>query len=83
MHPQGCRWATRLRSLQAKSLAHREYEHTPLFEIQRWAGQGSESLFDTILVFETYPIDEALLAQGPPARCACRMSAATAVTTIP
>ncbi len=53
-----------LRALQAQSLSHREHEHTPLVDIQRWAGQGSEGLFDTIMVFENYPIDEALLAQN-------------------
>ena len=31
-----------------------------LYEIQGWAGQGGRSLFDTILVFENYPVDQAL-----------------------
>ncbi|WP_230983286.1 hypothetical protein, partial [Inquilinus limosus] len=34
--------------------------HTPLYEIQGWAGQGGRSLFDTLLVFENYPVDQAL-----------------------
>jgi non-ribosomal peptide synthetase component F len=38
----------------------RDFEHTPLADIQRWAGQGGEALFDNILVFENYPIAEAL-----------------------
>ncbi len=46
--------------LQAHNLALREHEHTPLFDIQRWAGQGGDSLFDTLLVFENYPVAEAL-----------------------
>jgi amino acid adenylation domain-containing protein/non-ribosomal peptide synthase protein (TIGR01720 family) len=49
-----------LRDLQAQNLASREHEHTPLYEIQRWLGQSGQGLFDTILVFENYPIDEAL-----------------------
>ena len=54
-----------LRALQTDNLAMREHEHTPLFEIQRWAGLGGEALFDSILVFENYPVSEAL-AQGAP-----------------
>ncbi|WP_342242120.1 condensation domain-containing protein, partial [Inquilinus sp. OTU3971] len=49
-----------LRQLQAENAALREHEHTPLYEIQGWAGQGGRSLFDTILVFENYPVDQAL-----------------------
>ncbi|MDD2050653.1 amino acid adenylation domain-containing protein [Pseudomonas putida] len=48
-----------LQELQAQNLQLREYEHTPLFEIQRWAGQG-DALFDTLLVFENFPVDQAL-----------------------
>ena len=40
----------------------REYEHSPLAEVQRLAGLGN--LFDTLLVFENYPLAEAL-QQGP------------------
>ncbi|WP_426134159.1 amino acid adenylation domain-containing protein [Pseudomonas sp. PWP3-1b2] len=54
-----------LQQLQAQNVALREHEHTPLFEIQRWAGQGGEGLFDTLLVFENYPLSEALQAQAP------------------
>ncbi|AKA23541.1 non-ribosomal peptide synthase/polyketide synthase [Pseudomonas chlororaphis] len=52
--------------LQEQNLRLREQEHTPLFEIQRWAGLGGEALFDSILVFENYPVSEAL-EQGSPA----------------
>ncbi|SFO23810.1 non-ribosomal peptide synthase domain TIGR01720/amino acid adenylation domain-containing protein [Pseudomonas sp. NFACC24-1] len=54
-----------LHSVQAQNLALREFEHTALFDIQRWAGLGGEALFDNILVFENYPISEAL-AHGAP-----------------
>ncbi|MGE7955442.1 non-ribosomal peptide synthase/polyketide synthase [Pseudomonas sp. NPDC089530] len=55
-----------LQQLQEQNLRLREQEHTPLFEIQRWAGLGGEALFDSILVFENYPVSEAL-EQGSPA----------------
>ncbi len=55
-----------LQQLQAQNVAMREFEHTPLFDIQRWSGQGGEALFDNILVFENYPVSEAL-QQGAPA----------------
>jgi len=54
-----------LQSVQAQNLALREHEHTPLFDIQRWAERNGEALFDNILVFENYPVSEAL-AQGAP-----------------
>ncbi|MGK9247896.1 amino acid adenylation domain-containing protein, partial [Inquilinus limosus] len=49
-----------LRDLQAENAALREHEATPLYEIQGWAGQGGRALFDTILVVENYPVDQAL-----------------------
>ncbi|WP_430445626.1 MAG: non-ribosomal peptide synthase/polyketide synthase [Pseudomonas piscis] len=54
-----------LQQLQEQNLRLREQEHSPLFEIQRWAGMGGEALFDSILVFENYPVSEAL-EQGAP-----------------
>jgi amino acid adenylation domain-containing protein/non-ribosomal peptide synthase protein (TIGR01720 family) len=49
-----------LRALQAQNVASREHEHAPLYEIQRWSGSNGQALFDSILVFENYPMDEAL-----------------------
>ncbi|MDC6171285.1 condensation domain-containing protein, partial [Paucibacter sp. XJ19-41] len=49
-----------LRCLQSFNLAAREHEHTPLNDIQRWAGHGGQGLFDSIVVFENYPVDEVL-----------------------
>jgi amino acid adenylation domain-containing protein/non-ribosomal peptide synthase protein (TIGR01720 family) len=54
-----------LQSVQAQNIGLREHEHTPLFDIQRWAGQSGEALFDNILVFENYPVSQAL-EQGAP-----------------
>ncbi|WP_211961632.1 non-ribosomal peptide synthetase, partial [Cupriavidus plantarum] len=54
-----------LQALQQENLSLREHEHVPLYEIQRWANRGSQHqggqpLFDSILVFENYPVDAAL-----------------------
>lgn len=47
-----------LHELQGDNAAAAEHAHTPLYEIQQWAGQGG-ALFDTLVVFENYPVDEA------------------------
>ncbi|MDK3025010.1 amino acid adenylation domain-containing protein [Cupriavidus taiwanensis] len=49
-----------LREVQALNLALREHEHTALYDIQRWAGHSGQALFDSIVVFENYPVDAAL-----------------------
>ncbi|OEZ64148.1 non-ribosomal peptide synthetase [Duganella sp. HH105] len=49
-----------LRQLQAQNIASREHEHTPLVDIQRWMRTEGQSLFDSIMVFENYPVDKAL-----------------------
>ncbi|TDF82586.1 non-ribosomal peptide synthetase [Pseudomonas sp. H9] len=53
-----------LQEVQALNLALRDHEHTSLVDIQRWAGQQG-ALFDTLLVFENFPVAEAL-KQGAP-----------------
>ncbi|MGX5797708.1 condensation domain-containing protein, partial [Pseudomonas sp. E2-15] len=53
-----------LQAVQAQNLALREHEHTGLYDIQRWAGQGGTALFDNILVFENYPVSKALEQSG-------------------
>ncbi len=52
-----------LRELQARNSALREHAHVPLYEVQRWAGHPGQTLFDTLLVFENYPVDTALRAR--------------------
>ncbi|WP_271537163.1 non-ribosomal peptide synthetase, partial [Bradyrhizobium sp. CCBAU 45321] len=52
-----------LRELQDRNLALREFGATPLYEIQRLAGRPGRPLFDSILVFENYPVDRALIGQ--------------------
>ncbi len=56
--------ASWLQAVQGENLALREFEHTPLYDIQRWAGQGGEALFDNILVFENYPVSQMLQQQA-------------------
>ncbi len=55
-----------VQQVQAQNIALREHEHTPLYEIQRWARSAGETLFDTILVFENYPVSDALQQAAPP-----------------
>lgn len=47
-------------ALQQKNAHLRDYEHTSLADIQRWAGYSGQPLFDSIIVFENYPINAAL-----------------------
>ncbi|WP_345891525.1 amino acid adenylation domain-containing protein, partial [Pseudomonas chlororaphis] len=49
-----------VRTVQALNLEMREHEHTPLFDIQRWAGSAGEALFDTLVVFENFPVAKSL-----------------------
>ncbi|MCC7091190.1 MAG: amino acid adenylation domain-containing protein, partial [Nitrosomonas sp.] len=49
-----------LNALQEKNARLRDYEHTSLADIQRWAGYSGQPLFDSIIVFENYPINAAL-----------------------
>ncbi|HTV24524.1 MAG TPA: amino acid adenylation domain-containing protein, partial [Polyangiaceae bacterium] len=55
-----------LRELLEANLRLREHEHTPLGDIQRWAGRSGQPLFDTLFAFENYPIDRALAERGGP-----------------
>ena len=49
-----------LRDLLRQNLAMREFAHAPLYEIQRWNGRAGQALFDSILVLENYPMDDAI-----------------------
>ncbi|KZN35379.1 amino acid adenylation domain-containing protein [Pseudoalteromonas luteoviolacea] len=53
-----------LKACQQDSMQSREFEHTPLYQIQKLAeGQVSfdqQGLFDSLLIFENYPISETL-----------------------
>ncbi|HVI44681.1 MAG TPA: condensation domain-containing protein, partial [Chitinophaga sp.] len=51
-----------LRQLQAGQLDNREYQYSALNDVQHWSPVNGD-LFDSILVFENYPMDEVLLSQ--------------------
>uniref|UniRef100_UPI003BB804E8 amino acid adenylation domain-containing protein n=1 Tax=Pseudomonas sp. GZD-222 TaxID=3404805 RepID=UPI003BB804E8 len=53
-----------LLELQAYNLDIRDHEHASLADIQRWAGLGGQALFDSIIVFENYPVDQRLREAG-------------------
>ncbi len=53
-----------LRQLQAKAAEMRQYEYSPLVSVQAWSEVPREKpLFETIMVFENYPVDAALREQ--------------------
>ncbi|MEX3526046.1 MAG: amino acid adenylation domain-containing protein [Burkholderia sp.] len=47
-----------LAAIQLRNVELRQVEHTPLTSVRQWAGGGE--LFDSLLVFENYPIDPSL-----------------------
>lgn len=54
-----------LRGLQARQAFLRQYEYTPLVRIQEWSeAPRGQPLFESILVFENYPVDDSLREQG-------------------
>ncbi|MBB3239092.1 amino acid adenylation domain-containing protein/non-ribosomal peptide synthase protein (TIGR01720 family) [Pseudomonas sp. Tn43] len=54
-----------LSALQGLNVDMRDFEHTPLTDIQGWSDfPRGETLFDSILVFENAPIDEQILEGG-------------------
>ncbi|WLI15283.1 MULTISPECIES: non-ribosomal peptide synthase/polyketide synthase [Pseudomonas] len=54
-----------LSALQRLNVDMRDFEHTPLTDIQGWSDfPRGETLFDSILVFENAPIDEQILEGG-------------------
>ncbi|HEY6807002.1 MAG TPA: amino acid adenylation domain-containing protein [Pyrinomonadaceae bacterium] len=58
-----CDW---LRALQDRTTEARQYEYSPLSQVQQWSDVGSgQSLFDSLLAFENYPIDTQLRQATP------------------
>nr|WP_314492031.1 non-ribosomal peptide synthetase [uncultured Pseudomonas sp.] len=53
-----------LHALQAYNVDVRDFEHASLADVQRWAGSAGQALFDSIVVFENYPVDERLQQAG-------------------
>ncbi|WP_410586699.1 amino acid adenylation domain-containing protein [Amycolatopsis sp. lyj-23] len=56
-----------LADLQQAFVELRQYEHTPLADAQRWSEAPRDSpLFESLVVFENYPLDEHAEADGSP-----------------
>lgn len=54
-----------LSEIQNKQAVSREYEHVPLEQIQKWCKVSpATGLFDTLFVYENYPIDEQIQELG-------------------
>ncbi len=54
-----------LKDLQEEQAEQRHYEYAPLTQVQKWAdGARGEALFESILVFENYPVDDAVRERG-------------------
>ncbi|WP_231957423.1 condensation domain-containing protein, partial [Paraburkholderia tropica] len=49
------RW---LLTLQDYNSDLRQREHTPLTQVQQWLGRTGDALFDSVMVFENYPVDK-------------------------
>jgi len=56
---------TWLRVLQVEQVELREYEHSPLVEVQSWSEvERGRPLFESLLVFENYPLDKDALKKN-------------------
>jgi amino acid adenylation domain-containing protein len=64
-----------LREIQAGSIRMSDAEHTPLVQIQRWSGVAP--LFESLLVFESYPVSR-LIGEAGEAGESLRILAAAA-----
>ncbi len=54
-----------LREAQRRQSELLQHEHTPLVDVQRWSElPRGRALFESILVFESYPREEALVQEG-------------------
>jgi amino acid adenylation domain-containing protein/non-ribosomal peptide synthase protein (TIGR01720 family) len=54
-----------LKALQAWQVELREYEYTPLVQVQGWSeAPKGRRLFDSLFIFENYPVADAALRQG-------------------
>jgi amino acid adenylation domain-containing protein/non-ribosomal peptide synthase protein (TIGR01720 family) len=54
-----------LKGLQASQVEQRQWEHSPLAQVQKWSPvPAGQALFESLLVFENYPVDPALWAVG-------------------
>ncbi len=53
-----------LKKIQSDAVAIREYEYSPLAEVQTWSDiPGQTPLFESIVIFENYPVDQSMNQQ--------------------
>ncbi|HVH45838.1 MAG TPA: amino acid adenylation domain-containing protein [Labilithrix sp.] len=58
---------TWLGRLQERAIEHRRFEHSPLAKVQTWSSVPSgEPLFESLFVFENYPVDESVRTSDMP-----------------
>ncbi|MGZ5008933.1 MAG: amino acid adenylation domain-containing protein [Methylobacter sp.] len=55
-----------LKAIQAKQFAMQQYEYSSLADIKSWS--GASVAFDSIFIYENYPVDKALLNAEQPLR---------------
>ncbi len=55
-----------LKTIQTKQFAMQQYEYSSLADIKKWS--GASVAFDSILIYENYPVDKALLKADQPLR---------------
>ncbi len=57
--------ATWLKALQRQQAEARQYEYSPLAQVQSWSEIArGQALFESILVFENYPVSNPITTQG-------------------
>jgi len=58
-----------LRELQAQAMEMRQYDFSPLVKVQSWSDvRRGVNLFDTLVVFDNYPVGDALKESGKKVR---------------
>ncbi|MET8123977.1 condensation domain-containing protein, partial [Micromonospora sp. NPDC005291] len=56
--PGGAGWLDWCRELQEQNTRTRQYEYSPLLQVQKWSDIPAEGeLFETLFVFENYPVE--------------------------
>jgi hypothetical protein len=69
-----------LRRLQAEQVELRQYEYSPLVEVAGWSEvERGVGLFESLLVFENYPVEEELRQGASERRAGLEIGAARAV----
>ncbi|WPH12564.1 non-ribosomal peptide synthetase [Variovorax paradoxus] len=71
-----------LRQIVSANLELRQREHASLPAIQGWLGRPGQPLYDTLMIFENYPVDEAV-ARGAGARLGIRASSDRGILGVP